>query len=175
MKKLLLTLAAACVALTAAADEGMWLLPYLQKMNIKDMKARGCKLSAEQIYSLNKSALKDAIVIFGGGCTGEIVSPEGLLFTNHHCGFGAIQSLSSVEHDYLKYGFWAQNNAGELPAPGLRVTFIRKIADVTADILGKLGDGLVEGAGNCKNEARVPRVIRPLKMDRQAPTMAITA
>ena len=82
MKKLLLTLAAACVALTAAADEGMWLLPYLQKMNIKDMKARGCKLSAEQIYSLNKSALKDAIVIFGGGCTGEIVSPEGLLFTN---------------------------------------------------------------------------------------------
>ena len=115
MKKLLLTLAAACVALTAAADEGMWLLPYLQKMNIKDMKARGCKLSAEQIYSLNKSALKDAIVIFGGGCTGEIVSPEGLLFTNHHCGFGAIQSLSSVEHDYLKYGFWAQNNAGELP------------------------------------------------------------
>ena len=138
MKKLLLTLAAACVALTAAADEGMWLLPYLQKMNIKDMKARGCKLSAEQIYSLNKSALKDAIVIFGGGCTGEIVSPEGLLFTNHHCGFGAIQSLSSVEHDYLKYGFWAQNNAGELPAPGLRVTFIRKIADVTADILGNV-------------------------------------
>ncbi len=138
MKKLLLTLAAACVALTAAADEGMWLLPYLQKMNIKDMKARGCKLSAEQIYSLNKSALKDAIVIFGGGCTGEIVSPEGLLFTNHHCGFGAIQSLSSVEHDYLKYGFWAQNNAGELPAPGLRVTFIRKIADATADILGNV-------------------------------------
>ncbi len=138
MKKLLLTLAAACVALTAAADEGMWLLPYLQKMNIKDMKARGCKLSAEQIYSLNRSSLKDAIVIFGGGCTGEIVSPEGLLFTNHHCGFGAIQSLSSVEHDYLKYGFWAQNNAGELPAPGLRVTFIRKIADATADILGNV-------------------------------------
>ncbi len=138
MKKLFLTLAAACIALTAAADEGMWLLPYLQKMNIKDMKARGCKLSAEEIYSLNRSALKDAIVIFGGGCTGEIVSPEGLLFTNHHCGFGSIQALSSVEHDYLKYGFWAQNNAGELPAPGLKVTFIRRIADVTPEILGNV-------------------------------------
>ncbi|MDE7122929.1 MAG: S46 family peptidase [Alistipes sp.] len=138
MKKLFLTLAAACLALTAAADEGMWLLPYLQKMNIKDMKARGCRLSAEEIYSLDKSSLKDAIVIFGGGCTGEIVSPEGLLFTNHHCGFGSIQALSSVEHDYLKYGFWAQNNAEELPAPGLRVTFIRKIADATADILGNV-------------------------------------
>lgn len=102
MKKIFLLLAAACVTLSAAADEGMWMLPYLQKMNSKDMKARGCKLSAEEIYSMNNSSLKDAIVIFGGGCTGEIVSPDGLLFTNHHCGYGSIQSLSSVEHDYLK-------------------------------------------------------------------------
>lgn len=102
MKKLFLLIAAACASLTAAADEGMWLLPYLQKMNIKEMKARGCKLSAEEIYSVNKSSLKDAIVIFGPGCTGEIVSADGLLFTNHHCGYGSIQALSSVEHDYLK-------------------------------------------------------------------------
>ncbi|MBP3483432.1 MAG: S46 family peptidase [Alistipes sp.] len=138
MKKVLSTLLAACVVFTAAADEGMWLLPYLQKMNIKDMRSKGCKLSADDIYSVDKSSLKDAIVIFGGGCTGEIVSPNGLLFTNHHCGYGSIQELSSVEHDYLKYGFWAQSDAEEIPAPGLKVRFIRKIADVTAEILGNV-------------------------------------
>ncbi|WP_295958639.1 S46 family peptidase [uncultured Alistipes sp.] len=138
MKKLFLLVAAACVSLTAFADEGMWMLPYLQKMNIKDMKARGCKLSAEDIYSINKSSLKDAIVIFGGGCTGEIVSPDGLLFTNHHCGYGSIQSLSSVEHDYLKNGFWAMSHAEEIPAPGLKVRFIRSISDVTAEIVGNV-------------------------------------
>ena len=140
MKKLFLLLAAACVTLSAAADEGMWMLPYLQKMNAKDMKARGCKLSAEEIYSMNNSSLKDAIVIFGGGCTGEIVSPEGLLFTNHHCGYGSIQALSSVEHDYLKNGFWAMSRAEEIPAPGLKVRFIRKIVDVTSDVLGAVPD-----------------------------------
>ena len=102
MKKLISLLAAASIALSASADEGMWLLPYLKKMNIKQMKSLGCKLSAEEIYSLDRSSLKDAIVVFGGGCTGEIVSPEGLLFTNHHCGYASIQSLSSVDHDYLK-------------------------------------------------------------------------
>ncbi|MDE5815469.1 MAG: S46 family peptidase, partial [Alistipes sp.] len=90
------------------------------------------------IYSLDRSSLKDAVVIFGGGCTGEIVSPEGLLFTNHHCGYGSIQQLSSVEHDYLKHGFWAMSNAEELPVPGLKVRFVRKIADATADILGNV-------------------------------------
>lgn len=131
MKKLILCLAAAVVSLTAAADEGMWLLPYLQKMNIGDMKAKGCQLTAEDIYSVNHGSLKDAIVIFGNGCTGEVVSPEGLVFTNHHCGYGSIQALSSVEHDYLKDGFWAMSNEEELPAPGLTVTFIRRIIDVT--------------------------------------------
>ena len=140
MKKIFLLLAAACVTLSAAADEGMWMLPYLQKMNSKDMKARGCKLSAEEIYSMNNSSLKDAIVIFGGGCTGEIVSPDGLLFTNHHCGYGSIQALSSVEHDYLKNGFWAMSRAEEIPAPGLKVRFIRKIVDVTSDVLGAVPD-----------------------------------
>ena len=138
MKKLFLFAAAAVLSLTAYADEGMWLLPYLQKMNIKDMKAKGCELSAEEIYSLNRTALKDAIVIFGNGCTGEVVSPEGLVFTNHHCGYASIQELSSVDHDYLKDGFWAMSNAEELPAPGLTVRFIRQIADVTADLLGNV-------------------------------------
>ena len=140
MKKLFLLFAAACVTFSAATDEGMWMLPYLQKMNAKDMKARGCKLSAEEIYSMNNSSLKDAIVIFGGGCTGEIVSPDGLLFTNHHCGYGSIQALSSVEHDYLKNGFWAMSRAEEIPAPGLKVRFIRKIVDVTSDVLGAVLD-----------------------------------
>jgi len=147
MKKLFLLFAAACVTFSAAADEGMWMLPYLQKMNAKDMKARGCKLSAEEIYSMNNSSLKDAIVIFGGGCTGEIVSPDGLLFTNHHCGYGSIQALSSVEHDYLKNGFWAMSRAEEIPAPGLKVRFIRKIVDVTSDVLGAVPD--IAGGEEC--------------------------
>ncbi|MBO7285577.1 MAG: S46 family peptidase [Alistipes sp.] len=134
MKRLLTLLAMVCITFSAVADEGMWLLPYIKKMNEKDMKAHGAKLKAEDIYSATKSSLKDAIVIFGGGCTGEIVSPNGLLFTNHHCGYDAIQKLSSVEHDYLKDGFWAMNNAEELPAEGLSVRFVRHIWDVTADI-----------------------------------------
>ena len=119
-----------CLALWAGvsgvrADEGMWLLPYLQKLNIKDMKARGFRLSAEDIYDVNRYAIKDAVVIFGGGCTGEVVSDRGLVLTNHHCGFGAIQQHSTVERDYLKNGFWAMSDREEIPTPGLTVTFIR--------------------------------------------------
>ena len=138
MKKLLSLLLLVGISFSAIADEGMWLLPYIKKMNEKDMKAHGCKLKAEDIYSAEKSSLKDAIVIFGGGCTGEIVSPEGLLFTNHHCGYDAIQKLSSVEHDYLADGFWATCNADELPAEGLSVRFVRHIFDVTPDIVGNI-------------------------------------
>ena len=138
MKRLLALIAMVSIATSAMADEGMWLLPYIKKMNEKDMKAHGCKLKAEDIYSANKSSLKDAIVVFGGGCTGEIVSPNGLLFTNHHCGYDAIQKLSSVEHDYLKDGFWAMNNGEELPAEGLSVHFVRHIFDVTPDIVGNI-------------------------------------
>ena len=138
MKRLLTLLLVVGVSFSAMADEGMWLLPYIKKMNEKDMKAHGAKLKAEDIYSTEKSSLKDAIVIFGGGCTGEIVSPEGLIFTNHHCGYGAIQQLSSVEHDYLADGFWATCNADELPAEGLSVRFVRHIWDVTADIVGNI-------------------------------------
>ena len=140
-------MALCCLLLAAVqvrADEGMWLLPYLQKLNIKDMKAKGLKLSAEQIYNLNGTSLKDAIVIFGGGCTGEIVSPNGLVFTNHHCGYGSIQRLSSVEHDYLQNGFWAMDYQEELPCPGMSVTFIRSIEDVSDRILPFLSDSMSE-------------------------------
>lgn len=131
-------------SLQVRADEGMWLLPYLQKLNIKEMKAKGLKLSADQIYNVNGNSLKDAIVIFGGGCTGEIVSANGLVFTNHHCGYGSIQRLSSVEHDYLENGFWAMNYNEELPCPGMSVTFIRSIEDVSDQILPKLNDSMSE-------------------------------
>ena len=133
------------ISFTAVADEGMWLLPYIKKMNSKDMKEHGCKLKAEDIYSAEKSSLKDAIVIFGGGCTGEIVSPNGLIFTNHHCGYDAIQKLSSVEHDYLADGFWANNNAEELPAEGLSVRFVRQIFDVTAEVVGNIPSTASQG------------------------------
>lgn len=124
-----------CTPLASLADEGMWLLPFLKDKNIQDMKKAGFKLSADDIYSVNKSALKDAIVIFGGGCTGEVVSPQGLLLTNHHCGFGAIQALSTVQSNYLQNGFWATDFESELPADGLSVQFVRQIKDVTAQVL----------------------------------------
>ena len=147
MKKLGLLLALAILfgAMPVKADEGMWLLPLLEKLNIKKMQEMGCKLTAEDIYSINNSSLKDAIVHFGGGCTGEIVSDKGLLFTNHHCGYGAIQKLSSVEHDYLKDGYWAKNLSEELPAQGLSVTFIDKFVDVT--------ERLNKAVAKAKNEA----------------------
>ena len=135
MKRFVVTALVSLFTINSFADEGMWLLPLLQKLNIKDMQAKGLELSAEDIYKVNGASLKDAIVIFGNGCTGEVVSADGLLFTNHHCGFGSIQALSSVEHDYLKNGFWAMNRQEELPAPGLTVTFIRSIEDVTKQVL----------------------------------------
>lgn len=136
MRKISLLLIFAFImgTLPMKADEGMWMLPLLEKLNIKKMQQLGLKLSAEDIYSINHSSLKDAIVHFGGGCTGEIVSDKGLLFTNHHCGYGAIQKLSTVEHDYLNNGFWAMNLKEELPAEGLSVTFIDRFTDVTARI-----------------------------------------
>ena len=133
MKKILCVLTALAVfAGSVRADEGMWMLPLLQKMNGKAMKQLGCKLSPKEIYDINNSSLKDAIVQFGGGCTGEIISGQGLLVTNHHCGYGNIQKLSSVEHDYLKDGYWAMNRKEELPCEGLSVKFLESMTDVTA-------------------------------------------
>ena len=125
-------------------DEGMWVLPLIEKLNIGKMTELGLKLTAEDIYSLNKASIKDAIVIFGGGCTGEIVSSQGLLLTNHHCGYGQIQAHSSVEHDYLKDGYWAMTKEQELPNPGLSVTFLVSIEDVTDQVLTNVKAGMSE-------------------------------
>ena len=132
MKKIILsTIAFSISFLIAKADEGMWLPFLLKQLNEQDMKKNGCKLTAEDIYSINKSSLKDAIVQFGGGCTGEIISNQGLLLTNHHCGYGQIASHSTVEKDYLTNGFWAMNKSEELPNPGLTAMFIIRMEDVT--------------------------------------------
>ena len=132
MKKIISIITAMTIfAGSVFADEGMWLLPLLEKMNGKAMKELGCELTPKQIYDINHTSLKDAIVQFGGGCTGEIVSSEGLLLTNHHCGYGNIQKLSTVEHDYLKDGYWAMNRSEELPCEGLTVTFLEYMQDVT--------------------------------------------
>lgn len=135
-------------SLSSMADEGMWLLPYLKQVNYKDMKAKGLKLSADEIYSINSSSIKDAIVRFGRGCTGEIISSQGLVLTNHHCGYGSIQQHSTTEHDYLKDGFWAMTKEEEIPTPGLNVTFLVRIEDVTAQVNSMLNDAMDEETRN---------------------------
>ena len=137
MKKTILMLLVGLFAFAplAKADEGMWLLMFLEKQTYKDMKAKGLKLTPKQIYDINQASLKDAVVQFGRGCTGEIVSNEGLLLTNHHCGYPEIQRQSTVEHDYLMNGFWAYSKQEELPCPGLTVKFLKRMEDVTTKVL----------------------------------------
>ena len=133
-KTLTIILLSLVAALTARADEGLW-LPSLISQRITDMQEKGFRLNAEDIYSINEASLKDAVVLFGRGCTGELVSPEGLLLTNHHCGYSQIQQHSSVEHDYLRDGFWAMSREEELPNKGLSVSFLERMEDVTDIIL----------------------------------------
>ena len=125
------------------ADEGMWLPMFVERLNYVDMQKMGLQLTPEELYSINHSSLKDAIVGLGSDamprgffCTGEIVSEHGLLFTNHHCGYGAVQKLSSDQHDYLRDGFWAKNYGEELPAPEMTASFLVRMEDVTKDVLG---------------------------------------
>ena len=136
MKKIIAIIAAALICLGASADEGMWLLPLLEQLNGKSLADAGCRLTPDEIYSINHGSLKDAIVHFGGGCTGEIISKDGLLVTNHHCGYSSIQGLSTPEHNYLMDGYWAMNRAQELPVPRLTVTFLVSMEDVTAQLEG---------------------------------------
>ncbi len=144
MKKIITTIiAAAAVSLSVYADEGMW-LPSLISERIGDMQAKGFRLSAEDIYSINQASLKDAVVLFGRGCTGELISPEGLLLTNHHCGYGQIQKHSSVGHDYLRDGFWAMSRDEELPNKGLSVSFLDRMEDVTAAVLNGCTENMPE-------------------------------
>lgn len=133
-KRILLTGLILFTLLPLKADEGMWLLPLLKEMNSGRMTELGFEITPDEIYNLNHSSTKDAIVIFGRGCTGEIVSKNGLLFTNHHCGYSNIQALSSVEHNYLKDGYWAMNLNEELPAKGLEVRFLESFTDVTSKV-----------------------------------------
>jgi len=132
------------------ADEGMWLLQLLEKNNYKEMQRLGLKLKPEDIYSINHSSLKDAIIQFGRGCTGEIISSEGLILTNHHCGYASIQSHSSVENDYLKDGFWAQTLKDEIPNEGLTAKFLIRIEDVTEKIMKGLSDTMTEAQRSSK-------------------------
>ena len=139
------------------AGEGMW-IPMLLQYNEKEMQEMGMRITAEDIYSINHSSLKDAIVLFGGGCTGEIVSDYGLLLTNHHCGYGYIQKHSSVEHDYLTNGFWAMNMGEELPCPGLSVTFLREMRDVTEQVLKGITVDTPEEERQATIEANIKKI-----------------
>ena len=131
MKRAILFLAIMMAAISVKADEGMWMLPTLKKMNQADMKKLGLKIKATDIYDENKASIKDAVVHFGGGCTAEIISEKGLLVTNHHCGYSSIQGLSTPEHNYLEDGYWAMSLEEEIPVPGLTVTFLQSMTDVT--------------------------------------------
>lgn len=142
MKKLFALLLSISFSTMAIATEGMWLPLLLAQLNEAEMKGLGMKMSAEDIYSVNKGSLKDAIVHFGGFCTGEVISNQGLILTNHHCGYGQIQSHSSLQNNYLEDGFWAMNRAEELPNPGLFVTFIVRIEDVTEQVLAQVTEGM---------------------------------
>jgi len=139
MRKLFITIIFVFVLFFKSfADEGMWLPLLLGQQVYNDMVKRGLKLTKEQLYSINKPSLKDAIVIFGGGCTGEIVSPEGLVFTNHHCGYEVIASASTVDHNYLRDGFYSKSRGEEIPADGLTVQFLLRIDDVTKEVMDSL-------------------------------------
>jgi hypothetical protein len=147
------------------ADEGMWLLPLLGKLNIGQMQEKGFKLTAEDIYNVNSSSMKDAIPIFGRGCTSEMVSEEGLLLTNHHCGYSNIQALSSLEHNYLEDGFWAKTKAEELPATGLTVQFLKYMEDVTDRVTAGLAIDLNEANRRVKVEAVIKDITKEATKD----------
>jgi hypothetical protein len=154
MKKIIFLLSLGLLLnLIARADEGMWIPSLVAKLNIQKMNELGCKLTADQIYNINKSSLKDAVVALDhGSCTAEVVSAEGLLLTNHHCGFDEIQKHSSVEHDYLNKGFWAKTREEELPNPGKTVTFLIRIEDVTEKVLKNVTPEMDESTRETKEE-----------------------
>ncbi len=158
MKRIFLSVALTLAVFSASADEGMW-LPSQIEAQVRDMRRKGFKLRAADLYSTEKPSLNDAIVLFGGGCTGAIVSAEGLLFTNHHCGYGQIQKHSSVEHDYLTDGFWAMNRGEELPNPGLTVSIMRRMENVTEAVAAGRGDEILRVA---EEGGRYRAEIKPL-------------
>ena len=152
--------------LLSQADEGMWIPMYLGEMNEAEMQAMGMRISADDIYSINHSSLKDAIMIFGGGCTGEFVSDQGLLLTNHHCGYRSIQKHSSVEHDYLTDGFWAMDKSEELSNPGLTITMLVRMEEVTSQVL----DGVNESMNETERKAIISANIETIKEEAEKDT-----
>ena len=168
MKKSLIVLLVFVVVLTikTKADEGMWLPSLIAKLNIQKMNSLGCKLTADQIYSINHSSLKDAVVALDhGSCTAEIISAEGLLLTNHHCGFGEIQAHSSVEHDYLRDGFWATKHEDELSNPGKTVTFLISMEDVTDKVLKNVTDEMDNKTRSAKVREAAAKIEKEAKGD----------
>lgn len=165
LKKTILTLFIACMVQISFAGEGMWLPLLLKALNERHMQSLGMKMTAEDIYSVNKGSLKDAIVRFGGGCTGEIISGEGLLLTNHHCGRGQIQSHSTLEHNYLEDGFWAKSQEEELPNAGLTATFLDRMEDVTAAALRSVTDEMSQEERQKQIDENIEAIIATLKIE----------
>jgi hypothetical protein len=170
MKKYFLSLVLSLSVYISFADEGMWLPMLLGQQVYNDMVKRGLKLTKDQLYSINKASIKDAIIIFGGGCTGEIVSAEGLIFTNHHCGYDAIASASSVQNNYLRDGFYAKTKTDEIPAAGLSVQFLLRIDDVTARI-----DSAAKGLKGAERAKKVQEMIAAINKEFSDPAQSIEA
>ena len=163
MKKLLLLIVSFVTifsAVASAPDEGIWIPMLIEKYNIRLMQEKGFRLQAEDIYSINKACMKDAVVSFGGGCTAELISSEGLLLTNHHCGYGRIQSLSTLENDYLTNGFWAMSQDEELPCPGLFVTFLKWMEDVTEEVLAGVSEDMEPEAREEKIDMNINEIMK---------------
>lgn len=161
MKKFIICFILAAFALPANANEGMWFLMHIERLNYRDMQRMGLQLTPEEIYSVNKASLKDAIVQFGGGCTAEIISANGLVLTNHHCGYGAIAGLSTAENDYLTNGFWAANHSEELKPKSLSVRFFVRMDDVSKRILALVNDNMSE----LEREATINKEIAKIEQE----------
>jgi len=169
MKKILLTTFAILMLVSTIlrADEGMWLPMLVQKLNISKMKELGCQLTAAQIYDINNASLKDAVVALDHGmCTAELISKDGLLLTNHHCGYEEIQAHSSVAHDYLTNGFVAHNRAEELSNPGKTASFLINITDITGEVLSVVKDGMSEEERSMTIYRRMQELEKTAKLDK---------
>ena len=157
MKKLIYSVLALLMSGLVHADEGMWLPILLKKYNYEAMKAKGLKLTAEQLYDVNNSSLKDAVVWFGGGCTAEIISDKGLVLTNHHCGYDAIAGKSSPQDNILDNGFWAKNMSEEKAIEGLSIAIVQRMEDVTDKVLAE-----VKGMDEKTRAAKLPEIYRKI-------------
>lgn len=165
LKHFLVSVILVCTVSLSRADEGMWLPQLLAQLNERQMKGMGMKITAADIYNINKASLKDAIVSFGGFCTGEVISSKGLILTNHHCGFDAIQNHSTLERNYIRDGFWAANNAEEIPNAGLFVTFIVRIDDVSKQVLAGVSSSMSESERQSLIDKNIAEVRKNVKKE----------